>query len=159
MDSRRWTAALAVTAAAALLAGCGGGGGSARLTKAQYEQRVQADAKALTTATAGLSNMTSVSDVTKLVSSAQASLEKAASDLESLKPPQEAESANKAFVAALRELKKDFADIATAFKSGDITKVTAVVQRLGSSKTVAAAKKAAVELEKKGYKLGAFGSS
>jgi len=157
MSSRRCTVALAAVGAMALLAGCGGG--SSRLTKAQYEQRVQKDAAALTKATSGIGTSTSsFSDLQKVVTSAQSGIEAAAKDLESLKPPQEAENANKAFVAALRAIESDFKAMATALKKHDLTKIVALVQQLGGSKEVAAAKRAAADLAKKGYHLGAFSS-
>ena len=157
MWRRRVTVALAVAAVAGLAAGCGGGG-SARLTKAQYEQRVQVDGKALTQATSAISSdVTSPTSLKTALANAQKAIGKAADDLDSLKPPAEAEAANAAFVKALRAIDTELGQIGDALAKGDMTAVLADVEKLGSSKEVAAAKAAAASLTKLGYKLGALG--
>ena len=156
MWHRRLTAALAVGAVAALAAGCGGG--SSRLSKAQYEQRVQADGKALTEVTSAISaNLTSIAQLKTAVANARTALKKAANDLESLKPPVEAEAANAAFVKALREIETDLGAIADAVSKGDMATVMAAVGKLGSSPAVKSAETAAAQLKKLGYQLGALG--
>ena len=147
---------LALGALAILVAGCGG---SSRLTKAQYEKRVQADGKALTKATSSLgASTTSLAALKTAVTSAHAGLEAAANDLESLKPPKEAEADNKAFVAAIRDIEAQFTALAKAADKGDMNAVIATVQKLSASKAIKAAQVAAADLSKKGYKLGALGA-
>ncbi|HKI91198.1 MAG TPA: hypothetical protein VJ986_02760 [Gaiellaceae bacterium] len=154
-------AGLAILAVAALVAGCGGGGGgggSKALTKAQYEQRVQADGKSLEQAiTAISSNMTSLAELKSAVAKAQTGLKKAANDLESLTPPKEAEQANATFVTALRAIDKQLGALKTAADKGDMAAVLATVQGLATSKEAIAAQKAAASLKKLGYDLGVLG--
>jgi len=158
MWRRRVAATLAVAAVAGLAAGCGGGG-SARLTKAQYEQRVQTDGKALTQVTSAISSgVTSPASLKTALANAQKAIGKAADDLGSLAPPVEAEAANAAFVKALRAIDSQLGQIGDALAKGDMTAVLADVEKLGSSREVAAAKAAAKQLKALGYKLGALGS-
>lgn len=162
MRRHRGTAGLAILAVAALVAGCGGGGGggSKALTKAQYEQRVQADGKSLEQAiTAISSNTTSLAGLKSAVTKAQAGLKKAASDLESLTPPAEAVQANATFVTALRAIDKQLAALKAAADKGDMSAVLASVQGLSASKEIAAAQAAATKLKKLGYNLGVLGTT
>lgn len=158
MRGRRWLVVLALVGAAALIAGCGGGGGGSTLSKAQYEQQVQASGKALEKALSAMGSTASMESLGTGIASARDGLKKAAADLESLKPPKEAEAANKAFVAALRAVEAELGTMQEALKKKDMAALATAAQKLSTSKEIAAAQKAAAELKKKGYELGALGN-
>ena len=159
MPSRRLAAALAAALLAAGSAcGCGGSGGG-RLSKAQYEQRVQTDGKALTRAIAAVgSNTASFSRLKAAVTSAEKGVRAAADDLESLTPPAEAATANTAFVTALRAIAVQLRALERAADKRDLPGVVAIVQKLAASKEIAAARTAAADLKRQGYRLGALGN-
>ena len=153
----RGIAVVLVALAALTVAGCGGGGNE--LTKAQYEQRVQADAKALGTAFSSIGTaVTTPAQLKTVVADAKKELEKAAADLASLKPPQDARDANQKFVAGLRAVEKQLTALSDALQKGDIASMVTLAQKLSQSKELAAAQQAANDLQKKGYDLGGFGS-
>jgi hypothetical protein len=151
-------AKLAAGALAALviaLAGCGGGG---RLSKSDYEQKLQANGQNVKSAFAKVSGSpSSLDQLAKQVGTAKDALDKAADDLDSANPPKDAEADNDKIVAALRSLSKEMDKLKTAADKGDAKLAQQVEQDIGNSAAVKDADAATTDLKKKGYQVGAFG--
>jgi len=148
--------ALAAAVAVAAAAGCGGGGGS-RLSKADYEQKLKAEATQLQSAFLGI-NLRAGADLKALASKAgelQQKIETSAGDIEKLKPPQDAEADNHKIADALHTFAGLFGQIEKAAESKDAQKVQSLVLKLTAASQAGAA--AAADLKKKGYDLGSFG--
>jgi hypothetical protein len=143
-------------AALALVAGCGGG--SSRVTKAEFEQHIQSDGKALQKVIANLGAAKSLTELATQVGGAEKAVKAAADDLESLKPPADAEEPTKTIVKALRSIDVQLKQLEQAAKDNDLIAVQKTAQAIQSSPDIAAAQKAANELKKKGYKIGVLGS-
>jgi hypothetical protein len=135
-----------------LLAGCGGSG---RLSKAAYEQKLQADGNAVQSAVTVLTKTatTSVAQFAQRVDTAEAAVKKAADDLDSAKPPSDAEADNTAIVAALRRIQTGLEQVKTS-----PTTAAVIVGQIESSPELKAAEKATADLKKKGYKVGVIGA-
>src|SRR5438128_1429024 len=91
-----------IALAALLLAACGG---SNRLSKSDYEQHLQTDgaavAKTIRVLT-GAASGGSLSGIVAKIDAAEVAVKKAADDLESVKPPSDAEDDNTKIVTGLR---------------------------------------------------------
>jgi hypothetical protein len=144
-------------AALAFVAGCGGGG-SDRMSKAEFEQRIQTDGSAIQKAVTGLSSASSLSELAAKVAPAEKAVKAAADDLEQAKPPADAEGPTKTIVAALQAVEAQLKQLEEAAKKNDVVAVQKIAQAIQSSPKVAAAQQAAKELKKKGYKIGVLGS-
>jgi DNA repair ATPase RecN len=144
-------------AALALVAGCGGG--TSRLTKAQFEQHIQADGNAVQKAVAKISGTpSSLAELAKQVAAAESAVKAAADDLEKIKPPQDAEQETKTIVNALRTVDAQLQKLEQAAKKNDPVAAQVAASAIQSSPEIAAAQKAAKSLKKKGYDIGAIGS-
>jgi hypothetical protein len=153
----RGAATLAVVALAILAAGCGGGGGD-RLTKAQYEKRIQKDGQDLTTAFKPLNTPpTSLNQLAAELKVGQDKLREAASDLDGLKPPKDVEADNSALVKGLRTLADQLEGLRNAAAKGDPQAVQKALSGLQSSHALSDARRATDDMKKKGYTLGAIG--
>jgi hypothetical protein len=142
-------------AALALVAGCGGG--SSRLTKAEFEQHIQKDGTALQTAVAKLGAAKSLAELATQVGVAETAVKAAADDLDSVKPPADAETPTKTIVKALRSIDAQLKLLEQAAKDKDLLAVQKTAQTIQKSPEIAAAQVAAKELQKKGYKIGVIG--
>jgi hypothetical protein len=142
-------------AALALVAGCGGG--SSRLTKAEFEQHIQKDGKALQKVIAKLGAAKSLTELATQVGAAEQAVKAAADDLESVKPPADAESPTATIVKALRSIDAQLKLLEQAAKDNDLLAVQKTAQAIQSSPDIAAAQTAANELKKNGYKIGVIG--
>ncbi len=144
--------------AVALVAGCGG---SSRLSKTQYQQKLQADGKAVQktiTALSGGASAGSLATIVKRVDSAEAAVKSAADDLGSLKPPADAAADNATIVTALRTIQSGLERLKKAASSGDFATAQKVGASIETSPQVKAAEKATADLKAKGYTIGVFGS-
>jgi len=142
-----------VVAAVVLLAGCGGSG---RLSKAAYEQKLQADGNAVQSAVTALTKTatTSLAQFATKVDAAEAAVKKAADDLDAAKPPSDAEADNAAIVAGLRRIQTGLEQV-----KKNPTTAAAIVGQIESSPELKAATKATADLKKKGYKVGVIGAA
>jgi hypothetical protein len=138
--------------AGVLLAGCGG---SSRLSKAAYEQKLQADGNAVQSAVTALTKTatTSVAQFATKVDAAEAAVKKAADDLDAAKPPSDAEADNSAIVAGLRRIQSGLEQVKKS-----PTTAAVIVGQIQSSPELKAAEKATADLKKKGYKVGVIGA-
>jgi hypothetical protein len=151
------TGLAAVVVLAALAAGCGGG--SSRLSKAQYEQKIQADGKAVQqAATAITSSGGSMQKLAVQVAAAEKAAKVAAGDLGGVKPPADIADDNTKIVAALRTIDAQLTKLEQAAKAGDVTAVQQAALALQSSPEIKAAEDAAKDMKAKGYKIGVIGS-
>jgi lysozyme family protein len=145
-----------IALAALLLAACGG---SSRLSKSQYEQHLQNDGKAVATTIrvlTGAQSSTDLAGVVKKIDAAATAVKTAADDLDSLKPPSDAEADNGAIVTGLRAIETGLAKLKTALSSNPIA-AAAIGRSLQQAPAVKAAEKAAADLKSKGYKVGVLG--
>jgi hypothetical protein len=152
----RGAATLAAVAVALVAAGCGGGG--SRLSKGQYEQRIQKDGQEITAAFKPLNQApSSLKQLAGELKVGQDKLRKAASDLDGVKPPKDVEADNSALVKGLRELADDLEGLRNAAAKSDAGAVQAALGKLQQSHALADARRATDDMKKKGYKLGAIG--
>ena len=134
-----------------VLAGCGGSG---RLSKSEYQQRVQADARPvgqLVTALTKHPPKTATELITRL-DAAEATVKKSADDLAAAKPPADVDTDNAALVAGLRKVQHALEQV-----KANPTKATVLIARLETSPAIKRAEKAIADLKAKGYEVGAFG--
>jgi hypothetical protein len=139
-----------------LLAACGG---SSRMSKSQYEQHLQNDGKAVADTIrtlTGAQTSTDLGAIVKKVDSASAAVKQAADDLDSLKPPADAEADNTALVTGLRAIESGLAKLKKALATNPL-QAAAIGRDLQQAPEVKAAEKAAADLKKKGYKVGVLG--
>jgi DNA repair ATPase RecN len=155
----RGAATLAVIAISLLAVGCGGGGGGGgRLSKAQYEQRIQKDGQKLTSAFKPLNKVpSSLKELADELKVGQDKLREAASDLEGATPPKNIEADNKALVKALRQLADDLDGVRSAAAKNDPSGVRTELSKLQQSHALVDARRATDDMKKKGYKLGTIG--
>lgn len=162
------TVALGVLAAVLAVAGCGGGGGGGkgeRLTKEEYEAKIQAADKQTTeesTAFGLLLGQLAQSDKSvKLDKVAQATekTQKAAregADLyESLNPPEEVEDLNKRLADATRAFADDLDELKNAAADDDRGAAEKFAKKVttGDLDSIGELAKVGLEFQKKGYKL------
>ena len=148
-----------LAAALAFVAGCGGGGGDERLTKAEFEQRIQADGKAVQKAVSAISaGSSSLSELAKQVTAAEKAVQAAADDLSAVTPPADAEQPTNTIISALRTIDVQLKNLAKAAKDNDPIAAQAAATAIQKAPEIAAAQKAANELKKKGYDIGVIGS-
>ena len=142
-----------------LLAACGGSG---RMSKTAYQQSLQTDGKALQQAVTALSggstSVTSLAQLATRVDASEASVQKAADDLASIKAPKDAEADNTAIVAALRAIQTGLENVKKTATSGDAAAVQKAAAAIETLPQLKAAEKAVGDLKAKGYKVGVLGS-
>ncbi|HEX5246304.1 MAG TPA: hypothetical protein VFW41_04160 [Gaiellaceae bacterium] len=143
--------------AGVVLAGCGG---SKSLSKSAYEQKLQADGKAVQQSVTALTKTTpaTLAELAKRVDTAEASVKKAADDLDSIKPPADAVADNAAIVNALRAIQSGLERLKKAAATGDPAAAQKIAGEIESSPQLKAAEKATTDLKKKGYKVGVIGA-
>jgi hypothetical protein len=142
-------------AAVALVAGCGGSG---RLSKAKFEERIQNDGALVQQAVAKIRSKTSLTSLAKQVALAEKAVKQAADNLDAAKPPADAEADVSAIVAGLRAIDVQLVKLQQAAKKGDRLAAGSAAQSIQGAPEVKAARKAAADLRKKGYDIGAIGA-
>jgi hypothetical protein len=141
-----------------VLAACGG---SSRLSMKDYETHLQNDGKPVQTTVTALTkaaNITSLAQFATKADAAEAAVKTAADDLDSIKPPQDAESDNAAIVTALRTIQSGLEKLKKLAASGNTAAVLAAAASLESSPQLKAAQKAITDLKQKGYTVGFLGT-
>lgn len=145
-------AALALTAAAST-SGCGRG--TAReLSKAAYEQRIQALYAPVREAFQRTAGKHTLRELSTRVAAAQSELRAAADAIERLQPPADAREPTEALAAGLRRYAQDLESLRAAAAAGRAGEVA----RFGAKTRppVRAIQEAAEELMRRGYRLGAL---
>jgi len=146
-----------VVVTAALAAGCGGSS-SPRLTKAQYEAKIQADGKAVQDAVNKISSgFSAIKSIAKEVAIAEVEAKKAADDLGAANPPKEVAADNDKLVIAMRTIDVQLVKLAKAAKAGDAVAAQQAVNGLQLSPEIKAGQVAIDDMKTKGYKVGVLG--
>ncbi len=161
----RGAATLAVLALALAAAGCGGGGGDGgngdggtRLSKTQYEARVQKDGQEIKNVFAPLSTPPkSLQQLAENIEKGQKKLREAADDLEKDTPPEDVEHDNAVLAAGLRKLADGLEPLREGAAKGDVQMVQKAVADLQKSDALKDAQKATNDMKEKGYKIGTLG--
>ena len=156
---RASTKAVAVLAVVlvAIAGGCGGGG-SIRLSKSAYEQKLKGEGSQLKTAfsAVNLEQSGNLGELATKLTSLQQQLDRAASDIEALKPPKDAEADNAKLADALHKAADKFGELKKAAKAKDQQRIAKIGQEVGT--VLQEGKAAASDLEAKGYDIGTLGN-
>jgi hypothetical protein len=145
---------------ALLAAGCGGGGGGggSRLSKTQYEARVQKDAADVRDAFTPLSKApSSLKELANEIKTGQNKLRGAANDLDGISPPKDVAHDNDVLVAGLRKLATLLEPLRKGAADGDPAAVQKAASDLQKSNALKEAQDATEDMKKKGYKIGTLG--
>jgi len=145
-------------ALAALAVGLGGCGGDARLSKAEYEQKLTAVGRELAEASKPLAQAKTGPGFVSAVEQIQGGLRKAADDLGGVKPPEDVASANDRLVDALRGLVDEFDKVKEAAEGG-AKKARDAGARLARSNPSGEARQAVLEIQRRGYDVGLLSST
>ena len=142
-----------------LLAGCGGG--SSRLSKKDYEQHLHQDATLIAKAAtnASTADFNSPGQYARRVDLAQSDMASAAKDLDTIKPPADAEQDTKEIVAGVRYLAKALARLHHAAATSSFAEAQKVSSDIAASPEVKGVSTAITDLKRKGYDVGAFSGS
>ena len=146
---------LALAALAVGLAACGG---KARLSKADYEQKLTTAGRELAESSKPLAKAKTGPEFVSAVEQIPDGLRKAADDLGGVKPPEDVQSANDRLVDALRGLADEFDKVKDAARGG-ATKGREAGARLASSKPSEEARQAVLEIQRRGYDVGQLSST
>lgn len=128
-------------------------GDEGRLSKAEYEEKVQAVYTEVQEAFQR-TNVPSLDERADRVEDAQAQLREAASALESRDPPEDAEAENAQIAQGMRAYAEDLDPLREAAKRGDERAVEDFNARIGQNRSVKLIAEAAESLKFKGYDLG-----
>jgi hypothetical protein len=154
VEAGRRALALGAAVAVAAAAGCGGGGDS-RLTKSQYEQKMQAEATSLQASVRNLGFVEgSLSTLAAKVDKIQKAFSKAANDIDALVPPKDAEADTQRIADTLKRLPVSSANIRSAAAQKDTQRVQQLFAQIQTAGQAAA--QASTDLKRKGYDIGAF---
>jgi hypothetical protein len=141
---------LTLAALALVLAGCGGG---ARLSKAEYEQKLKSTGVELAEASKTLADAHTAAEFVTGVDQVQEAIRKAADDLDGVRPPEDVASANDRLVNALRVLADEFDKVKEAAKGG-AKKARDAGAKLARSKASEDARQAVIYIQRLGYDVG-----
>jgi hypothetical protein len=155
---------VATLAALALLAaGCGGGNGGGksggeRMSKSEYEARIQHDGKEIRDVFKPLSTPPSSLDaLASAIKKGQNKLRDVAADLDGVTPPANVEHDNDVLVSGLRKLADQLEPLRQGAAKGDVRAVQKAVNEIQGSQSLKGAQEATADMKKKGYKIGALG--
>jgi hypothetical protein len=148
--------AFGLLAAVVLLAGCGGG--SSRLSKKDYEQHLHRDATLIAKAAtnASTADFNTPDQYARRVALAQQDMTTAAKDLDTIRPPADAEQDTKSIVAGVRYLAKALARLHHAATTSSFAEAQKVSSDIAASPEVKGVGTAINDLKRKGYDVGAF---
>jgi hypothetical protein len=152
-----WAAALTAATLLVAMPACGGGGGG-RLSKAAYEQKLQAEARKLTpllTAMGTAMISPNPRDLLGKLEKARKELRNAADELASLRPPADAVADNKRIAETFRRFDAILSRVKSAAANGDAQQMRRLLGELQSAGKEG--QDASNDLKKKGYHIGAFG--
>jgi len=141
---------------AAIAAGCGGDGG--RLSKSEYEQKMQEIGTELRNASSGL-DFSETRDLQKLadtIADFRDRLEDAANDVDDIDPPANAETETKQIGEALHAFADTFDKMETAAREGKLQELQQAQAEIAQEG--AEAQRATESLKDKGYNIGDLGS-
>jgi hypothetical protein len=148
---------LLIAVAATVTAGCGGGDG--RLSKAEYEQRMQAIGGELQAASAGIGDLSQTRDLEKLadtIADFRERLDESADDVDALTPPEDVEEETDKIAEALHAFADTFGEMEGAARDGDLPALQQAQADIANKG--AEAQQATESLKQKGYNIGELGS-
>jgi len=150
---------LGLLGAAVVLAGCGGG--SSRLSKQDYEHHLKRDATLIAKAAtnASTADFNSPDQYGRRVVLAQQDMTRAAKDLDTIKPPADAEQDTKQIVAGVRYLAKALGRLHHAATTSSFAEAQKVSSDIAASPEVKGVSAAIKDLKGKGYDVGVFSGS
>ena len=165
--SRKRHRGFATLAALALVlagAGCGGGGGQSggdgRLSKSEYEARIQNDGREITDAFGALRTQPkSLPELASKLDRAQDKLRAVTDDLDSITPPEEIEADHDELVKGLRKVAQLLEPLRKAAADEDLQAVKKAVGDIQNTNALKDAQEAAADMKEKGYRIGSLGAS
>lgn len=155
---------LAVTASLGLAAaGCGGGGGE-RLSKEEYQSRMQELGKDLSAAAEGLGSLrpTDVRGAREAIEKTADLMDEASDRLAEINPPEDIAGAHEKLIEGARQAADEFRDLAEKIRSATLEDAAALAEKLGSLNVTELEgfkklQEAVEEIRSKGYQLGQAG--
>jgi hypothetical protein len=146
-------AALALTGSS-----CGGGGGGGQLSKGDYEAKIAAILGPLQAPGGTLQSVVAISaaDRTSAITAlkdGESKLHAAASELESLEPPDDAVAPTQALAKGVREIANQVTEVRKDAEHGNFARLIQFKISLSSDPAVAEIRNAAVELINLGYNI------
>jgi hypothetical protein len=141
---------------AVVAGGCGGDGG--RLSKSEYEQRMQEIGTELRNASSAL-DFSQTRDLQKLadtIAEFRDRLENAASDVDDINPPEDAETETEQIGQALHAFADTFNKMESAAREGKLQELQEAQAEIAAQG--AEAQRATASLKRKGYNIGDLGS-
>jgi predicted nucleic acid-binding Zn-ribbon protein len=147
-----------IAVATAVGAGCGGGD-DGRLSKAEYEQRMQAIGTELRTASSAIGDLSQTRDLDKLadtIADFRERLEEAADDVDGVTPPEDVEEETDKIAEALHAFADTFGEMEDAARDGDLAGLQQAQAEIASKG--AEAQRATESLKQKGYEIGDLGA-
>jgi hypothetical protein len=142
-----------VAVLALVVAGCGGG----RLTKSQYEDKLQGAGNDLSGAVQQLTQAATKEEFKDDVGDVQKALDSAADTLDGVTPPRDVASANDRLVHGLRGLAEDFGRLKDAADQG-IDAATLRARQVTTGAASRETRQAIEELRRHGYEVGRLGT-
>jgi DNA repair exonuclease SbcCD ATPase subunit len=159
MKTRAQVLLIAVVALGAAAAGCGGGGGGdSRLSKSQYENKLNGEGNQLSAAFSAvqLDANANVDELTKKLTNLETELDRSATRLENLQPPENAKADNQKIADILHRIADKLGELKSAVKAKDRQKVQQLGQEVFA--ILSEGQTAAKDLQKKGYDVGKLGN-
>ncbi len=146
---------MAALAAVLVAAGCGSGG---RLSKTQYEKRLQKDSDEIRRAFEPLSTPPrSLKELATELKTGQEKLRSVAADLDKASAPKDVEKDNDLLVSGLRKLADNLEPLRKAAERNSVAMAQRAQQALRNSHALVDTRKATDDMRKKGYKIGPIG--
>lgn len=133
------------------LAGCAGADG--RLSKTEYEQKVQSVYAEVQQAFVR-TNVTDPGELAERVEDAQDELRDAADELEGVQPPEDVEAENAQIAGGFRAYAEDLDRLRNAAEQGDERTIADFNSRIGRRESVGQITEAAESIKFKGYDIG-----
>ncbi len=150
---RRVVALLALAGAVVLaLTACGGGGdggGGTPLTKAEYEQQMQAIGQELSKALDTSSGATSAEEAASTVEGAQETLRESADKMDEMTPPEDIATEHDQLVDGVRAFADDLDGVIQALEDGDMQALTSMM----SLDSIQQIQTASAAITSKGYDI------
>ena len=152
---------LVVPAALALvLAGssCGGGGGGGQLSKTDYEAKIGAIARPIQEPGGTLQSLVTISasdrtGAVRALKEGESKLRAAATELESLNPPDDAVAPTQTFAKGVGEIANEVTAVRKDAERGDFARLIQFKISLGSDPAISEIRDAAIELINLGYNI------
>lgn len=141
-------------------AGCGGGGSSgAPLSKDEYESRMQALQKELSSFGSAFENLSDPAELTDALREGADLLDEAAGKLEDIEPPDEIREAHERLAPGARAVADFFREVSDRLEKAKLAELPEIVEELNPAENEALKgfQEAIEEIRSKGYEIGGNG--